>query len=156
MEKRLSLSGIALEGVTPQKGGGWLWPFGDHFFGAEGAEKWELLKIFGQNYVQWPIFGAAGAENFVKFRYFSEKSPNFVKVEDFIAQLCIKWRKKSRKPLYIGYFSKFVQWPLFRKIPLIQWPKLRSPPPQFEPWFDPCPLSLKTSLKISCYETTTV
>ena len=37
--------------------------------------------------LQSPIFGA---ENFVKFRYFSEKSPNFVKVEDFIAQLCIK------------------------------------------------------------------
>ena len=31
-----------------------------------------------------------GAENFEKFRYFIEKSPNFVKVEDFIAQLCIK------------------------------------------------------------------
>ena len=29
--------------------GGGLWPFGNHFF---GAEKWELLKIFGKNWVQ--------------------------------------------------------------------------------------------------------
>ena len=71
-------------GGDPPKGG-WLWPFSDHIFGAEGAEKWELLKIFGKNRVQWPILGAADAENFDKFRYFSEKSPNFVKVEAFIA-----------------------------------------------------------------------
>ena len=114
--------------MTPQKGG-WLWTFGDHFFGAEGAEKWELLKIFGQNYVQWPIFGAAGAENFVKFRYFSEKSPNFVKTEDFIAQLCIKWRKKSRKPLYIGYFFEFCSVTTFSENPPVRWPKPWSPPP---------------------------
>ena len=115
--------------MTPKRGEGWLWPFGDHFFGAEGAEKWEFLKIFGQNYVQWPIFGAAGAENFVKFRYFSEKSPNFVKVEDFIAQLCIKWRKKSRKPLYIGYFFEFCSVTTFSENPPVRWPKPRSPPP---------------------------
>ena len=57
---------------------------GHHFFDAEGTEKWELLKIFGKNWVQWSIFGAAGAENFDKFRYFIEKSPNFDKVEAII------------------------------------------------------------------------
>ena len=36
-------------GDDPQKGGGGLWPFSDPFFGTEGAEKWELLKIFGKN-----------------------------------------------------------------------------------------------------------
>ena len=71
-------------GVTPQKRG-WFWLFGDHFYGAEGAEKWELLEIFGLNWVKWPSFGATGAENFDKFQYFSEKSPSFVKVEAFIA-----------------------------------------------------------------------
>ena len=45
----------------------------------------EFLKIFGKNCVQWPVSGAAGAENFDRFWYFSEKSPNFVKVEAFIA-----------------------------------------------------------------------
>ena len=32
-----------------------------------------------------PFFGAACAINFEKFRYFSEKLPYFVKVEDLIA-----------------------------------------------------------------------
>ena len=41
--------------------------------------------IFWGNWVKWPIFCAAGSENYEKFRYFSEKSPTFVKVEDFIA-----------------------------------------------------------------------
>ena len=100
-------------------------------------QKIELLKMFGQNYVQWPIFGAAGAENFVKFRYFSEKSPNFVKTEDFIAQLCIKWRKKSRKPLYIGYFFEFCSVTTFSENPPVRWPKPRSPPPQCDPWLAP-------------------
>ena len=49
--------------------------FGDHFFCAEGAEKWEFFEIFGENCVQRPIFDAAGAENFDKFRYFSENVP---------------------------------------------------------------------------------
>ena len=35
--------------------------------------------------VQWPIFGAAGAEDLENFQYFSKKLPNFVKVEAFIA-----------------------------------------------------------------------
>ena len=72
-------------GDRPREGRGVIlavqWPS----FGADGAEQWELLEIFGENWVKWPIFDAAGAENFEIFRYFSEKSPNFVKVEDFIA-----------------------------------------------------------------------
>ena len=80
---RLSVSGIELVGPTAKRES--QLAFGDTFFGAEGAKKWELLEIFGKNWVKWHIFGSAGAENFEKFRYFSEKSPNFVKVEDFIA-----------------------------------------------------------------------
>ena len=73
-------------GNDPPKGGGGRFSlFNDNFFSAEGADKWELFKNFGENWVQWPIFSAAGAENVDKFRYFSEKSPNFVKVEAFIA-----------------------------------------------------------------------
>ena len=52
---------------TRDRNWGWLWLFSDPFFGAEGAEQWELLKIFGKNWGQGPIFGAAGAKNFDKF-----------------------------------------------------------------------------------------
>ena len=41
----LVFSEIALERVSPQRGG--FWPFSDHFFGAEGSEKWELLGKIG-------------------------------------------------------------------------------------------------------------
>ena len=73
------------------------WPL----FWRRRLRKWEFLELFGKNWVKWPIFGAAGAEYFDKFCYFSEKSPNFVKLKAFIAQLCLKWRGKSKKPLYI-------------------------------------------------------
>ena len=41
--------------------------------------------FFGKIGLSDPFFGSVGAENFEKFQYFSETSPNFVKVEDFIA-----------------------------------------------------------------------
>ena len=47
------------------------------FLASEGAEKWELSENFAKNCVQGPLFGAAEAENFKKFWYFSEKSPKF-------------------------------------------------------------------------------
>ena len=74
-----------MEGVTTQKGKRWLLLYSDTFFGAEGVEKWGLLKLFGKIWVKWHIFGATVAKKFEKFLYFSEKSPNFVRVEDSIA-----------------------------------------------------------------------
>ena len=44
-----------------------------------------IFGNFGENWLQWSISYAAGAENFDKFRYFGEKSPNFVEIEAFIA-----------------------------------------------------------------------
>ena len=96
------------------------------------------IGILEKNWVQWPIFGDAGAENFDKFPYFSKKPPNFVKIEAFVALLFLKWRRKSKKSLYIGYFSKFVQWPLFFKILVYSVTKpLVNPLPQCDPWSEP-------------------
>ena len=57
----------------------------DTFFGVEAAEKCEKLGDLGEYWIKWHILGASGAENFEKFRYFSKKSPNFVKAKDFIS-----------------------------------------------------------------------
>ena len=55
-----------------------------------------------------------------------------------IAQFCESWRfycmimhemtKNVKKPLYMGYFLKFVQWPIFQKSWLFGDPKLGHPP----------------------------
>ena len=42
-------------------------------------------KFFRKTGFSDQFFGITGAENFGKFWYFSDKSPNFAKVEDFIA-----------------------------------------------------------------------
>ena len=44
-----------------------------------------LWKLLGKIGFSDQFFGAAGAKNFDIYRYFGEKSPNFVKVEAFIA-----------------------------------------------------------------------
>ena len=41
----------------------------------------------------------------------------------------LKMTKKVEKPLYIGYFSKFVQWPLFQKSHLFSDQTLGHAPP---------------------------
>ena len=60
--------------------------FSDHFVGAEGefgnGNVWKFLRKIG---FSDQFFGAVGARNFGKFRYFSETLPNFVKIEAFIA-----------------------------------------------------------------------
>ena len=65
------------------KGGG-LMPFGDPFFGSEGAEKWDILDVFGKFWLNDP-FLAPQTPTILIFLYFSEKSLNLVRVEAFIA-----------------------------------------------------------------------
>ena len=72
-------------GWPPKGGGGDFGRSGTTFSAPKAPKKSNFWKFLGKNYVQWPIFGAAGAENFDKSQYLSEKSPNFDKFEDFIA-----------------------------------------------------------------------
>ena len=99
-------------GPTAKRGA--FWSFNETFFGAEGAEKWDLLKNFWEKLGLKPHFWSWRRRQFWEISFFSEKSHNCVKFDVFIAWLRIKWRKKSKKPLYISYFSKFVQWHIFQ------------------------------------------
>ena len=76
-------NGIGGGGTT--KGGGAIWRSVTHFSAPKAPKNGYFWEMFGKNWVKRHIFRAAGAENFEKFRYFSNKSPNFVKVNDFIA-----------------------------------------------------------------------
>ena len=54
---------------------------------------------FGKNRVNWPIFGAAGAEKFEKFRYFSKKIVQFCESWKFYCiimhEMTIKWQSST-------------------------------------------------------------
>ena len=69
----------------------------------------------------------------LKFWWFGKNSSIFAKKnEDLIAWKCIvmhKPYKKTKKSLYIGYFSKFLKWPIFRKLQLIGYQNPISPSP---------------------------
>ena len=70
---------MELEAAKGQKGGGAIWRSVTHFSAPKAPKNGNFWNILGINWVKWHIFGAVGAENFEKFRYFGEKSPNFVK-----------------------------------------------------------------------------
>ena len=102
-------SGLEL-GEEPAKSGGNFWPKVVHFASLKVPKNWI-------NVLKWHIFGAGGTENFEKFRWFSKNSLTLAKIEHSITWKCIVMRemsKKVEKPLYIGYFSKFLKWHIFR------------------------------------------
>ena len=79
------VSGLELEGVTPQGGGGTLtvqWPI----FRRRRRLKMGIFEKFWEKLGERYPFLAPQAPKILKiFWYFGEKSPNFVNVEDFIA-----------------------------------------------------------------------
>ena len=98
-------------GKTPVKRSGHCWLKVTHFLVVKALKTWK-------NRLKWHVFGAAGAENFEKFRWFRIKLLIFVKIEVFIAWKCIVMHKMTNnveKLLYTGYFLKFQKRHIFEK-----------------------------------------
>ena len=55
-----------------------------HFSAPKAPKNGNFWKFLGKIGLNDSFFGAASGENFEKFHYFSDKSPSFLKVEDFI------------------------------------------------------------------------
>ena len=91
---------MALMGANGQGGGGAIWRSATHYPAPNALKNGNFWKFLGKNWVKWHIFGAAGDENFDKFWYLNEKSPIFVKVEDFLI-IMHKMTKKVEKTHFI-------------------------------------------------------
>ena len=78
------------------------------------------------------MFGAAGAEKFERFPYFSKISFNFVKVEDFFITMH-KITKKSKKTTLYRLFFEIFSVPHFERSRLFGDTTLIAPLPQYDP-----------------------
>ena len=105
------------------------WPL----FRRRRRQKWQLLKIFGKIGFSDRSLAPQAPKIWTNFGILVKNLTIFLKVEAFIAYWCLNWRRKSKKPFFIGNFSKFAQWQFFNNpVYSVTTPSVNPPPPSIQ------------------------